>query len=193
MNIAIVTFDDFTDLDVFLPWDLLNRVRDLDWSVRLLGEKKEHRSVSGLVIPMHGHIEEANAADVVLFASGPATRQKYIDREYLQIFKLDPQKQMIGSMCSGALILGGLGLLTGKEATTYPTAKNLLSKLGVTVVDRPFVQVGNIATAAGCLAAVNLASWVIETKAGAKARDAVIESVQPVRTLTSDQPTRDSL
>jgi transcriptional regulator GlxA family with amidase domain len=184
LNITIVTFDEFTDLDVFLPWDLLNRVREPEWSVRLLGEKREHRSVSGLVIPMHGHIEEANAADVVLFASGPATRRKYIDRDYLRIFELDPSKQMIGSMCSGALILGGLGLLTGKEATTYPTAKALLADLGVTVVDRPFVQVGNIATAAGCLAGVDLSSWVLEAKAGPKVRDAVIESVQPVRATT---------
>ena len=27
MKIAIVCFDNFTDIDVFLPWDLLNRVR----------------------------------------------------------------------------------------------------------------------------------------------------------------------
>lgn len=186
-KIAIVTFDEFTDLDVFLPWDLLNRVREPRWSVRLLGESTHHRSVSGLVIPMHGHIEEANAADVVLFASGPATRSKYIDKEYLRIFKLDPSEQMIGSMCSGALILGGLGLLNGKEATTYPTAKALLSELGVKVVDRPFVQIGNIATAAGCLAGVDLSNWILEAKAGPQIRDAVIASVQPVGALESNQ------
>ncbi|MEC3032979.1 thiamine biosynthesis protein ThiJ, partial [Bacillus thuringiensis] len=26
MKIGIVCFDNFTDIDVFLPWDLLNRV-----------------------------------------------------------------------------------------------------------------------------------------------------------------------
>ncbi len=26
MKIAIVVFDDFTDIDVFMPWDLLKRV-----------------------------------------------------------------------------------------------------------------------------------------------------------------------
>lgn len=175
-----MVFDGFTDLDVFLPWDILNRVKEPNWSVRLLGEAPKHCSVSGLTIPMHGSIEEANAADVVLFASGPATRSKYVDQDYLSIFKLDPDRQMIGSMCSGALILAGLGLLHGKEATTYPTAKDLLSAMGVKVVNRPFVKVGNIATAAGCLAGVDLASWVIEAKAGTDVRDAVIESVQPV-------------
>lgn len=40
MKIAIVCFDNFTDIDVFLPWDLLNRVRLVggisDWDVQLL-------------------------------------------------------------------------------------------------------------------------------------------------------------
>lgn len=38
MKIAIVIFDRFTDLDLWLMWDLLNRVRDADWSVKFLGE-----------------------------------------------------------------------------------------------------------------------------------------------------------
>ncbi len=180
MKISIVTFEGFTDLDVFLPWDLLNRVKAPNWSVRILGDKSEHRSLAGLVIPVHGLAEEANSSDVVLFASGPETRRKCIDKEYLQIFQLDPERQLIGSMCSGALILAGLGLLNGREATTYPTAADLLRGFGVTVVARPFVKQGNVATAAGCLAAVDLSAWVIEEKAGLAQRKAVLGSVQPV-------------
>ncbi len=44
MKIAIVCFDNFTDIDFFLPWDLLNRVRLVggisDWDVQLLGTEK---------------------------------------------------------------------------------------------------------------------------------------------------------
>jgi transcriptional regulator GlxA family with amidase domain len=182
LDIAIITFENFTDLDLFLPWDLLNRVKDRGWSVRILGDKPEHRSVAGLTIPMHGYVAEANMADVVLFTSGPTTRQKYLEKEYLRTFRLDPGKQLIGSMCSGSLILGALGLLKGKEATTYPIARTLLEELGVTVVDRSFVKSGNIATAAGCLAGVELAGWVIEENAGKNVRDTVTQSVMPVGT-----------
>ncbi len=83
-------------------------------------------------------------------------------------------------MCSGALILAGLGLLNGREATAYPTAADLLREFGVTVVARPFVKQGNVATAAGCLAAFDLSAWVIEEKAGVVERKAVFDSVQPV-------------
>ena len=55
MKIAIVCFDNFTDIDVFLPWDLLNRVRLVggisDWDVQLLGTEETHISISAGVFP----------------------------------------------------------------------------------------------------------------------------------------------
>ena len=45
-KIAIVIFDKFTDIDLFLMWDLLNRVRIADWEVKILGEKSVHLSAT---------------------------------------------------------------------------------------------------------------------------------------------------
>lgn len=180
MNISIVAFDDFTDVDVFFMWDLLNRPKAPGWTVRILGDAPSHVSKSGLAIPMHGRVEEANDADAVLFASGPGVHRKTKDAEYLGRFRLDPSRQMVGSMCSGALVLAALGLLEGRRATTYPTSLKALEHYGVEVVERPFVLEGNVATAAGCLAAQYLCGWVIERALGAEVRDAVIKSVQPV-------------
>jgi transcriptional regulator GlxA family with amidase domain len=180
MNISIIAFDDFTDVDVFFMWDLLNRVKVPRWNVQILGEQQHHTSSSGLTIPMHGHIDVANSSDVVLFASGLGTRKKIKDKEYLSAFKLDSERQLIGSMCSGALILAALGLLKGKRATTYPSAKKLLEGFGVQVVEKPFVLEGNIATAAGCLAAQYLVGWVIEALAGSQMKNVVLKSIMPV-------------
>lgn len=180
MRICLVAFDDYTDIDLVLMWDLLNRVHKSDWSVRIVGEDSQHRSMTGLTVPVHGPIEEANQADAVLFTSGKGTRSRIVDPAYLSRFALRPERQLIGSICSGALILGALGLLSGKKATTYPSAKPLLEQYGVEVVERPFVCEGNIATAGGCLAGVYLAAWVIEALAGPAIRDAVVTSCQPV-------------
>ncbi len=180
MKIAIIAFDDFTDIDVFFMWDLLNRVKLSDWQVKLLGDATHHTSVSGLTIPMHGHLEEANECDAVLFASGQGTRKKINDKAFLSAFKLNPDKQLIGSMCSGALLLAALGLLAGKRATTYPTAKKALEGFGVEVIEKSFVMEGNIATAAGCLAAQELAGWVIERLVNAEMRALVLQSIMPV-------------
>ncbi len=180
MQAAIIAFDDFTDIDVFFMWDLLNRVQEPGFTVRILGESEKHVSKTGVTIPMHGHISESNDCDVVLFTSGIGARRKRTDQAFLSQFHLDPTRQLIGSMCSGSLILAALGLLEGKSATTYPTSKNLLESMGVKVVEKPFVREGNVATAAGCLAAQYLAGWVIEEKFGAAKREEVLRSIMPV-------------
>jgi transcriptional regulator GlxA family with amidase domain len=180
MRICLVAFDEYTDVDLILMWDLLNRVHLEDWTVRILGDAPEHRSMTGLTVPVHGSICEANDADAVLFTSGKGTRDKIRDHAYLAQFSLRPERQLIGSICSGALIIAALGFLRGKRATTYPSAKALLERYEVEVVEEPFVKEGNIATAGGCLAAVYLAGWVIERLVGSSIRDAVVASCQPV-------------
>jgi putative intracellular protease/amidase len=180
MKIAIVIFDKFTDIDLFLMWDLLNRVRLDDWSVRILGENESHLSATGISIATQGRIEEANDADAVLFVSGQGTRAKMIDKDWLSRFRLNPERQFIGSICSGALILAALGLLEGKTATTYPTSKAALENFGVEVVEKPFVSSGRVATAGGCLAQQYLISWIIENLADEDWRALVLKSIQPV-------------
>jgi len=180
MKIAIVIFDKFTDIDLFLMWDLLNRVRVADWEVKILGERETHLSATNIEIKTHGRIEEANESDAVLFVSGQGTRDRIADENWLAKFDLNPKKQFIGSICSGSLILAKLGLLQNKTATTYPTSKAVLEGLGVEVVEKPFVAHERIATAGGCLAQQYLIGWVIENMAGADWRNLVLKSIQPV-------------
>lgn len=180
MRIDLVAFEDFTDIDVVLPWDLLHRVREPGWEIRIVGTEPAHTSSTGLPLPTHGSVDELATADVVLFASGMGTRRLIKDPEYLARLRLDPARQLIGSMCSGALVLAALGLLDGVEATTYPTAAAELAAYGVHVVERSFVANGNVATAAGCLSAQELCGWVVERHLGVDRRNAMLLGIQPV-------------
>jgi putative intracellular protease/amidase len=179
-KIAIVIFDKFTDLDLWLMWDLLGRVRIADWEVRILGEKDVHLSATNIEVKTSGRIEEANDADAVLFVSGQGTRDRIADENWLAKFNLDTEKQFIGSICSGSLILAKLGLLEGKTATTYPTSKAVLESFGVEVVEKPFIAHGKIATAGGCLAQQYLIGWVIENLVDKDWADLVVKAIQPV-------------
>lgn len=180
MKISIVIFDKFTDIDLFLMWDLLNRVRVENWEVKILGDAERHFSATGIEIKTHGRLEEANEADAVLFVSGQGTRAKMIDKDWLSRFRLDPAKQLIGSICSGSLLLAALGLLEGQTATTYPTSKAALEAFGVETIEKPFVAHGKTATAGGCLAQQYLIGWVIENLAGPDWRELILKSIQPV-------------
>ena len=180
---VIVTFDNFTDIDIFLAWDLLNRVkrRDKEFVVKIVGTETYHKSSCGLDLATHGLIEECNDADLVFFGSGLGVRSVIKDSSYLDRFNLDPEKQIICSMCSGALIIAALGHLKGLSATTYPTVFEMLRSYGVDVLeDKHLVIHGNIATAAGCLAAVDLIGWAIEKLYNEKIREDVIASVLPI-------------
>lgn len=182
MQLSIVAFDDFTDLDLFILWDLLNRVEAPDWRVRLLGDEESHVSSTGVEVKMHGRLSEANSSSAVLFCSGRGARRKMRDRAFLGAFRLDETRQLIGALDSGALLLGALGLLRGKKATTYPSpeTQELLEGMGAEVVQEPFVRAGNVATAARCLSGQYLAGWVIEHLAGREQMERALESVAPL-------------
>jgi transcriptional regulator GlxA family with amidase domain len=183
MKAVIVAFDKFTDIDIFLAWDLLNRVkfRDKNFQVKIVGTETSHKSICGIDLTTHGLIEECNDADLVFFGSGVGTRTLIKDNDYLSRFKLNPDKQIICSMCSGALLIAALGHLKGLSATTYPTVFEVLRSYGVDVLeDKHLVIHGNIGTAAGCLAAVDLIGWAIEKLYDEKVREDVVASVLPI-------------
>jgi transcriptional regulator GlxA family with amidase domain len=183
-NISIVAFDKFTDLDVFMPWDLLSRAKAAgasDWNIRILGKGSHVTSVAGLKIPTHGPLDETKASQVVVVASGIGIEDVLVDRAFLDALHLDEKNQLIGSMCGGAVILAEKGLLRGRKATTYPTYFDRLAKYeGVQPVHEAFVPNGNVATAGGCLAAQLLSGWIMEKMVSRDLADMVLATILPV-------------
>ncbi|PCE33994.1 DJ-1/PfpI family protein [Burkholderia ubonensis] len=178
-HIALVAFDQFTDIDLFLMWDILGRNRD-DWQVRIVGRHDELRSAHGLSVKTHGALADANDADVVLFASGKEGVPAAIaDSAFIGAFRLDPSRQLIGSICAGAFILAKLGLLPEQRASTHPEAREALRATGVEPDERPFMSTGNVATAGGCLAALYLVGWAVERLFGADKRRETLRPVLP--------------
>ncbi len=179
-RVAIVAFDQFTDIDLVIAWDLLRRVPALD--VRILAATARITSSTGLALDVHGPLAEAADADGVYIVSGAGTRALLRDSAWLGALRLDPARQVIAAVDSGAIILAALGFLRGKRATTYP-ADDLhatLASFGVERVDRALVVEGNIATAAQCLAGVDLVGWLVTRLTGAADAEAAIASVRPL-------------
>lgn len=178
-KIVIVIFDHFTDLDLFLMWDILGRNKT-DWQVKILGTKEAHQSANGLLIKTHGYISEANDADVVLFSSGKVgVKGAIANQDFMRAFSLNPDTQLIGSICAGSFILAKLGLLAFGPATTHPDAKEELQALGIEVLDLPLVCKGNVATAGGCLSAVYLIGWAVEALFGRDKRKETLRELIP--------------
>jgi len=147
-----------------------------DWSVSILGTAPRHTTLAGYELETHGTIESARDMDAVVVASGPLTREIMNDAEYLARLLLDPDDQYVCSQCSGALILAGSGILAGLEATTYPTAREHLEGKGAIFTGKPLVTHEKIATAAGCLAGVELDRWLLTKLIDAETADKCIDS-----------------
>ncbi|MDC0610318.1 DJ-1/PfpI family protein [Vibrio sp.] len=180
MDIAILTFDGFNELDSFIAQGILNRMKSKGWNVQITCPSERVTSMNGVTIKAQQPLEFANNADVVLFGSGVLTRDIAKDDAILSRLELDPERQLIGAQCSGTLLMSVLGLLNQIPACTDLTTKPWVIESGVDVVEQPFYAKGNIATAGGCLASQYLATWVIAKLAGQEEAESAIYYVAPV-------------
>jgi transcriptional regulator GlxA family with amidase domain len=187
MQIAVVAYDGFTDLDLFLPWDLFHRVKDPfyaayegDWRVSICADRKRITSYSGVAIDTHAPLSLVQESDAVFVVSGPGSRKLIRNDAYLAELTLRPDRQLIAAIDTGALILARLGLLKGLSATTYPSDFPELQAMGVLCEQKPLVVHGNIGTGGGCLACEDLASWIVERLIGGEAAAAIRASIARV-------------
>jgi transcriptional regulator GlxA family with amidase domain len=180
MQVAVVTFDGFNELDSFIASALINRCRKDGLEAFITTPTPVVTSMNGVEVTGQRPMEFVAEADVVLIGSGVKTRDVVADDRLLSRLSLDPSRQLIGSQCSGALVLARLGLLGDMPACTDKISRPFVEACDVTVLDAPFHTEGNIATAGGCLASQYLAAWVITRALGEKAARDVIDYVAPI-------------
>ncbi|KIQ66241.1 AraC family transcriptional regulator [Kitasatospora griseola] len=180
MQVAVVTFDGFNELDSFIAAALINRCRKDGLEAFLTTPSPVVTSMNGVEVTGQRPMEFVTEADVVLIGSGVKTRDVVADDRLISRLPLDPARQLIGAQCSGALVLARLGLLDGMPACTDLTSRPFVEARGVTVLDTPFHAEGNIATAGGCLASQYLATWVVTRALGENAARDVLGYVAPV-------------
>ncbi len=180
MRIAVVTFEGFNEIDSFVAFHILNRVQREGWRAEIACPAEGVQSLNGLRVTAQRPLEFANEADAVLFGSGRLTRQVVEDRAIMSRLKLDPRCQLIGSQCSGALVLAKLGLLQTLPVCTDLKTRPFLEAVGVRVLEQSFFANGNVASAGGCLSSPYLATWVIWRLLERGAAEAALAYVAPV-------------
>jgi transcriptional regulator GlxA family with amidase domain len=180
MQIAILTFDGFNELDSFIAAGILNRMSAQGWKAHITTPTPAVTSMNGVTIQGERGLDFARQADAVIVGSGIRTREIAQDSELLERIQLDPARQLIGAQCSGTLLLAKMGLLGDCPACTDLTTKPWVIEAGVRVLDQPFYAEGNVATAGGCLASQYLAGWLL-LRGGSRAdAEAALHYVAPV-------------
>jgi transcriptional regulator GlxA family with amidase domain len=180
MQIAVLTFDGFNELDSFIAAGILNRMRPKGWKASITCPSEFVTSMNGVTVQAERPLEFAASADAVLIGSGMKTREIAQDRDMLARLHLDPARQLIGAQCSGTLLLSKMGLLGSLPACTDLTTKPWVIEAGVKVLDQPFYAEGNLATAGGCLASQYLAAWILLRASTREDTEAALHYVAPV-------------
>src|SRR5882724_8742585 len=105
MKIAIATFDGFNEIDSIVAAHILNRVLRPGWKAEITAPTETITSMNGVVIAAQQPLEFLTEADAVIFGSGRKTQQVIKDSSIMDRIKVAPDRQLVASQCSGALIL----------------------------------------------------------------------------------------
>ena len=174
-HIGILLFEDFEELDAVGPWEVLaywtREYPDDGWAVSTFSrDGTAVRAAKGLrVTPDHTY-ETVPAMDVLVYPGGFGTRAHLRDDGQLDWVRRQRRTvPLMTSVCTGALVYAAAGLLADRPATTHWESLRLLQELDPTVRLRPdarWVDDGDLVTAAGVSAGIDMALHLVDRLAG---------------------------
>ncbi|WP_329101457.1 DJ-1/PfpI family protein [Micromonospora sp. NBC_01699] len=85
---------------------------------------------------------------------------------------------VLASVCTGALLLAAAGVLSGRPCTTHHRAIAALTEAGGEPVDARVVDDGDVVTAGGVTAGLDLALWLVERFHGAEVAATVARGLE---------------
>jgi cyclohexyl-isocyanide hydratase len=106
---------------------------------------------------------DAPHADIIIVPGGFGTRAG-MENEALvgYIQRAGGDAEWVTSVCTGAFLLHRAGFLKGRRATTYWAERKTLAGMGdVDVVEERWVHDGNVITAAGVSAGIDMALYLV--------------------------------
>ena len=164
---GILLFPEAEELDFVGPYEVFGMFAkhfDQDWQVVTVAQSREPVvCAKGLAVVADRTFEDCPPLDVLLVPGGQGTRRE-VDNERLIAFVQEQATgcQWVTSVCTGAFILRRAGLLAGRRATTHwASLDRLRAEPDVEVVEQRFVRDGNVITAAGVSAGIDMALYVV--------------------------------
>lgn len=164
MRVAFIIFDNMTSLDFIGVYDPITRLKtmgflnDLEWDIcavkEIITDYTSLRLMASKVKP------DLGGYDILIIPGGFGTRKLIHDKSFIAWIKTAESCQLKASVCTGSLLLGAAGFLEGKRATTHPKAFTELSKFCKSVIKKRIVDEGDVITAGGVTASIDLGLYL---------------------------------
>lgn len=174
MKAAFVVFDRLTSLDFVGFYDPVTRLKsmkildDFDW--RICSMVRSVVDDRGLRMEAAAVGEPLDSYDLLFVPGGFGTRSLRHDGGFVDWLRTARSVPLKVSVCTGALLLGAAGFLQGRRATTHPSVYHELEPYCGEVVRERVVDEGDVVTAGGVSASIDLGLHLVQRLAGADAR-----------------------
>ncbi len=177
-KVAVLLADGFEEIEALTAVDLLRRAKVYVDTVSITEEYIVHGS-HGINVQTEDLFDEVNFAefDMIVLPGGlPGTTNlnahsgvQRVVRDFVENGKY------VGAICAAPSILGGMGLLKGRHAISYPSFEDKLA--GAVVTRNAVVQDGNIITSRGMGTSIDFALKLVEVMAGAEKASEIGDSI----------------
>jgi transcriptional regulator GlxA family with amidase domain len=163
---GMLLFDDAEELDFVGPWEVFTMVKHIVPDDRVVTIAPTHapiRAAKGMrIIPDHD-FADAPALDVVLVPGGMGTRREVDNPVLIEwLRKTGAECTWVTSVCTGSLLLYQAGFAKDKRITTHWSFVKTLRERGANVLENVrYVRDGNLVTAAGVSAGIDMALWLV--------------------------------
>ena len=164
-QIVFALYPGVTHLDFTGPHQVLVRTPDADVVVASMGGVDIE--AEGLVFTKLADLNLVERCDVLCIPGGFGTTDAMGDAAFMaQIRRLGISATYLTSVCTGSLILGAAGFLSGKRATSHWAWRDQLAQFGAIVSDERVVRDGNLFTGGGVTAGIDFALVLLAEMAG---------------------------
>jgi transcriptional regulator GlxA family with amidase domain len=178
MDIDVILFDGFDELDAIAPFEVLRNAEAVgaDLHPTLVGAHG-----AGEITAAHGarlRVDRgpSESAGMLLVPGGGwnsggerGARAEVARGDLPELLaRAHAGGSTVASVCTGALIVAAAGLTEGRPATTHHLALDDLRASGARLVDARVVDDGDLLTAGGVTSGLDLALWLVEREAGAQ-------------------------
>ncbi|MDQ3611077.1 MAG: DJ-1/PfpI family protein [Actinomycetota bacterium] len=186
-HLGIVLFPDAEELDAIGPWEVLafwtRSYPDDGYAVSCLSRAGGPVPLAkGLTVQAHHSFADAPPLDVLLYPGGQGIAPLLQDeRELDWVREQRAVVPLLTSVCTGSLLYAAAGLLAGRPATTHWASLDMLAGLDPSIDvrrDARFVDDGDLVTAAGVSAGIDMALHLIVRLVGADRARQVRRGIQ---------------
>jgi transcriptional regulator GlxA family with amidase domain len=165
-NISFVLYPGFEELDFAGPYEAFAaaaRIVAPDWRVFTVAAEAPVAGSYGLSVNPDHLISQAPDVHVLVVPGGETSLAMADERLVQYVRAAGARAEWVTSVCTGAFILHRAGLLDRRRATTYWAAIDQLRALGGVAIaeNTRWVHDGNVITAAGVTAGIDMALYVI--------------------------------